>query len=224
MKPLFPILSTALLLASCTGTADQVQETEAAKDSTATATATAWVGSYADTLPCADCPGIFTRLELRPDSTYIRRDLYLERDSIPFGEIGRWSVQGDVLTLATGDVPDRWRMGANGLEMLDQEGKAVESPLNYTLRRVAGVAPSSMRLSGGYVYYADAHSFTPDGSNQAIPVAADSISMELGKLYTQKVQSPPAPMPVRIVAHLQEGPAMEGNGTEEYLYVERAEQ
>ncbi len=64
MKPLFPILSTALLLASCTGTADQVQETEAAKDSTATPTATAWVGSYADTLPCADCPGIFTRQKM----------------------------------------------------------------------------------------------------------------------------------------------------------------
>lgn len=223
MKPLFPFLSTALLLASCTGTTDQARETTAATDSTAAPTTMTWVGSYADTLPCADCPGTFTRLVLRDDSTYVLYSQYLDRDSIPFGEIGGWTASGDMLTLNNGETPGRYRMANDVLERLDADRKPVDSPLNYSLRRVPRVGAVNMHLSGGYVYYADSHNFTPAGSRFPLPVMGDSAALELERMYTKQVKNPPAPMPVRIIARLQDGPAREGNGTEEYIRVERVE-
>ena len=40
-----------------------------------------WAGVYAGTLPCADCPGIQTRLTLGNDGTFEKQSRYLDRDA-----------------------------------------------------------------------------------------------------------------------------------------------
>ena len=93
----------------------QDEKTPEGVETEETTGATQWVGLYADTLPCADCPGILTQLDLRADSTYVMRDRYLERDSIPYGTSGQWTVSGDMLTLNTADVPIRWKLEGDRL-------------------------------------------------------------------------------------------------------------
>lgn len=216
------MLAAAAVLTAC-GTPETNNEAKTGIDTNAEESTPDWPGYYADTVPCADCPGIVERLHLRVDSTYVMTDVYLERDSIPYGQIGSWTVHGDTLTLHTGKEARLWAHDGNRLDPLDQEGKRIESPLSFSIERVDSFAYGPMHLNGGYVYYADAHSFTPDGSKYPFPVAADSTSMQLEKRYLKQVKDPPAPLQVRITATLRSGPAMEGEGTEAYIHVLRVE-
>ncbi|MCC6838840.1 MAG: copper resistance protein NlpE N-terminal domain-containing protein [Flavobacteriales bacterium] len=227
LKPLLPIAALALL-ATCGAPSTVDERLPVATDSLPPAEP-AWAGTYADTVPCADCPGIFTVLELREDSTYVLRRRYLERDSIPYGEIGEWSVAGDRLTLTTADAPMGWSRSGDVLEPLDAEGKPIDSPLSYAIRRVGAMPASAMYLTGGYVYYADSHSLTPCGSKYAIPVAMDpagieGAALELERTYGKLKPGTQLPVYVRVVATLREGSAMEGDGTDEYLYLLKLEQ
>ncbi len=223
-----PLFAFALLVYGC-GTPATDQAIHARDtDSIPKVERPSWTGFYTDTVPCADCPGIITRLHLKADSTYLLTDQYLERDSIPYGEMGRWTVAEDKLSLHTGDAPRLWKRDGNRLDPLDQEGMPIESPLALSIERVEGFPGGAMYLTGGYVYYADAHSFTPVGSAFAYPVAMDKAGVQgaglaLERLYAKLVKTPPTPLQVRIVATLITGPAMEGNGTEQYIHVERLE-
>lgn len=227
-KQLVPIAALALVVAACGApAAKEVPETNAT-DTIPKAEPIAWTGFYADTVPCADCPGIITRLHLKADSTYLLTDEYMERDSIPYGQMGSWSVAGTTLTLRTGDVPRLWKLEGDRLNPLDQDGKAFDTPMSYSIQRVDSFRTGAMHLAGNYVYYADSHSFTPEGSRFVIPVAMDpagvkGAGLELEKMYSKQVKTPPDPMPVRIIATLRTGPAMEGNGTEQFIHVERVE-
>ena len=77
IKPLFLLttLSTALTLTACS----KPNEQTAAPTNTSTAQTTAsqstssdmrWTGDYKGILPCADCNGIETELELKSDYSY----------------------------------------------------------------------------------------------------------------------------------------------------------
>lgn len=227
MKLIHVLPVVFVMLASCQGNSPEEkapEEVETGKP----AVPIQWVGLYADTLPCADCPGILTQLDLRADSTYVMRDRYLERDSIPFGTIGQWTVAGDMLTLKTADVPMRWKLEGDKLVRRDADGGPVETTLPNSIRRVANFGSLPMHLSGAYVYYADSHSFTPCGSKFVIPVAMDEAGtggagLELERAYSNRIKTPPDPLFVEVTASLRTGPAMEGDGTEEYLYIERLE-
>lgn len=225
---LIPALPVVLvLLASCQGGPPE-QKAPVAVETVKSTAPIQWVGLYADTLPCADCPGILTQLDLRADSTYVMRDQYIERDSIPHGTIGEWTVSGELLTLRTADVPMQWKMDGDKLERRAADGGPIETTLPNSIRRVANFGSSPMHLTGAYVHYADSHSFTPCGSKYVIPVAMDEpgvkgAGLELERVYMKKIKTAPDPLYVDITATLRVGPAMEGDGTDEYLHIERLE-
>lgn len=184
-----------------------------------------WTGLYSETLPCADCPGILTQLELRADSTFVLREKYLERDSVPNGRMGQWRTKGMKLFL---NGKAEWTMGPKGLERLDIHGGPIDTPLPNTIHRVKTFGSGPMLLTGAYVYYADSHSFKPCGSAYAIPVAMDvagekGAGLELERTYHKKVKSPPAPLYVQVTATMRVGPAMEGDGQDEYIHIDKLE-
>ena len=127
MRTLHPAL-TLLLLAACSrppadqgGTAikDTVPSTDQLVD-------VPIPGYYEDTLPCADCPGLVTQLWVRSDSTFILRQHYIDRDTLPFGTIGQWHVVNGLVTVGmTGDKPDFYRPTAEGLMLVDELGEAL---------------------------------------------------------------------------------------------------
>jgi copper homeostasis protein (lipoprotein) len=184
-----------------------------------------WVGLYADTLPCADCPGILTQLDLRPDSLFILRERYLERDSIPFGHIGTWRIANGELLLAMGNgATQPWKSLSDGLERLGVSGKFVNSTLPLAIQRVKNIEPSPVRITGAYLFNGGSHSFRPCGSNYAFPVAMDApaeAGRELERSYSKKVAHGGDPLFAELVVSMRIGPAMEGDGTEEYLHIDR---
>ncbi len=100
-------------------------------------------------LPCADCPGIRTKLTLLPGPrVYVLRETYLDREGT-LTTVGRWGEEPGVLEeLPTAavlrldgqpDGPPRAylaRVDRETLRMLDLEGRWIHSDLPYELRRV----------------------------------------------------------------------------------------
>ena len=101
----------------------------------------AFAGSFKGTLPCADCPGIDSTIELKGDGSYATHDVYQERDA-SFDSTGTWTVEeaGKRIRLDPNSKDDQDRLYAvvsnNELQMLDADGNAPASGLDYSLRRV----------------------------------------------------------------------------------------
>lgn len=197
-----------------------------------------WPGYYSDTLPCADCPGIETALWVRSDSTFILQQRYLERDSLPFGTVGQWHVVNGLLTIGyTGDKPDFYRWTKEGLLMVDEMGQPFDGKIDFSLDKLAdetGDDIPRMLLTGTYTYAADAHSFQPCGSRFTWPCAAgvdlgeeegtpsgSLTNADLERAYLKAVQKAGDPWVVDLICTMGMGPAMEGDGADEYVYVER---
>ena len=106
---------------------------------------TAWLG----VLPCADCDGIQTRLQLHEEGNERRYELEETYLGAPGGNVfvseGDWVEEtrrgdGEPATLYRLDPqgPDRWfELRADGsLEMLDGEGRPLDDALAYRLQRL----------------------------------------------------------------------------------------
>jgi|UPI0004243DA8 copper homeostasis protein (lipoprotein) len=100
----------------------------------------AFAGSFKGTLPCADCPGIDSTIELKADGSYATHDVYQERDA-SFDSTGTWTVEeaGKRIRLdpnSKDEVDRLYEVVSNDeLRMLDGDGKAIESGLDYSLHR-----------------------------------------------------------------------------------------
>ena len=98
-----------------------------------------WAGTYAGTLPCADCPGILTDLTVRADSSFTLKEHYLESGTAPMEQTGKWRMTNDMLVIG-GTDGQAWnfRPTDGGLQLVDASGNAHTSELDYTLDKVAG--------------------------------------------------------------------------------------
>lgn len=108
------------------------------------------IAAYEGILPCADCPGIRTRLTLLGDSsTYKLEETYMgkpEGDSL-FTAYGKWSVsigteefsEAEVYHLLP-DNPEESRyfrvINEDSLIQLDRTKHEIKSKLNYKLSRI----------------------------------------------------------------------------------------
>jgi copper homeostasis protein (lipoprotein) len=118
------------------------------------------LGVFQGTTPCADCSGIVTTLTLYTkapndftDSIYKMNLKYIDRGS--FTSYGSW----DILRGRPGDPdatvyelnPDKskgkqyyLRVDDNTLQQLDAEMKPIDSPLNFTLKRIGASQKAGM--------------------------------------------------------------------------------
>ena len=105
--------------------------------------AKAFAGMFTGTLPCADCPGIDTRLVLAADGTYTITESYQERSAPEIKGDGTWTVEenNQRLRLDPNRKSDNDRLFAilsqDEIRQLDLEGKPIESQLPYNLKRSA---------------------------------------------------------------------------------------
>ena len=144
MKSGILILAAAALLAACGGNTQKKAaaggtETVAGMPDMHTAeTSLDYQGTYAGTLPAADCPGIETRLTLKKDGTYALHLKYIDRDS-EFDEKGAFTVKENLLTLtpSEGGQPQYYKVEENRLRRLDADKQPVTGPLdeNYVLKK-----------------------------------------------------------------------------------------
>jgi len=86
--------------------------------------------SYSGTIPSAG-PGIEYYLHLENDNQFKEVKWYLDRDTSPFKEIGRWALQGDTLTLFDEEhnLLKSFLYSDERLTMLDTHGNKITGDL-----------------------------------------------------------------------------------------------
>jgi uncharacterized lipoprotein NlpE involved in copper resistance len=123
LKRLAPIVLLAGVLAGCA----QPQGGAAAAPPDAahnSRNALDWAGVYAGVLPCADCPGIETRLTLQRDGGFELSTRYLDRQPAPQTVRGQfqWNAAGNTITLDAAGQGRQFRVGEGRLLQLDRDG------------------------------------------------------------------------------------------------------
>lgn len=92
-----------------------------------------WAGVYQGTIPCADCEGIKTVLELKNDKTYILSQTYLGKPEgkNELNQTGnfKWNQPGTMIRIRTETSGFQFKVGENQLWMLDSMGNMIEGDL-----------------------------------------------------------------------------------------------
>lgn len=89
-----------------------------------------WNGIYEGVLPCADCPGIKTTIELDTNNTFTQHLEYLERNT-EFNATGKieWHKDGNNITLISKDGErQQFKVREGSLVMLNADGEESTGP------------------------------------------------------------------------------------------------
>lgn len=97
------------------------------------------VGIYKGVLPCADCEGMETTIELKNDSTYSRLIKYLGKKENSFTASGKWTwVNGFIINLGSiKEGPNQYFVAEGKLIQLDMSGNRITGELaaKYELKK-----------------------------------------------------------------------------------------
>jgi copper homeostasis protein (lipoprotein) len=100
-----------------------------------------WEGVYTGVLPCADCEGIQTLLELNRNQTYRLEAKYLGKSEEAYSTEGtfRWAPSGNSIELdlpEKGSSPFNYAVGENVLTQLDLQGQRITGTLAERYRLI----------------------------------------------------------------------------------------
>ena len=124
----------AITLVSCTnqskkqnGTIQDTEINESVIDSHTSEMSLDWAGVYEGLLPCADCEGIETTIELRENHTYLAHYKYIGKsaDSNEFSQEGTftWDVMGSTITMESENETSQYKVGENQIRLLNADGE-----------------------------------------------------------------------------------------------------
>ena len=100
-----------------------------------------FAGTFAGTLPCADCPGIDTKITLNADGAYKLHERYRDKPGNGFSGDGTWTVEenGKRIRLDPNSKSEQDRVFAvkskDELEALDPQGQPIDSTAPHSLKR-----------------------------------------------------------------------------------------
>ena len=100
-----------------------------------------FAGNFSGMLPCADCPGIDTRVTLNADGTFTLLETYQDRKVKTTPVDGTWTVEADDkhIRLDPNSKTESDRLyeilSSDEIRLLDQVGKHIEGDLSYNLKR-----------------------------------------------------------------------------------------
>lgn len=129
--------------AQTSATSEAVAETTVADNAHTAENALDWNGTYKGVLPCADCEGIETELELNSDKTYEIKETYLGKgDGKPFESKGSFqfdSKNPSVIELDQAGDGRKYFVAEGYLKALDLEGNEITGELadKYQLKKEA---------------------------------------------------------------------------------------
>ena len=178
--------------------------------------------SYAGRVPCADCAGIDTRLNLFGDGVYFLREAYVGRSDGGAAEIdvGRWSRVGEPARIelhggrATPLLLAPQEDGS--LRLLDTQGQPIVSEHNYALARDAEFQPlfPNLPMRGELLVEGERTHFRDCLTGRDLEVADEADAPALRAAYA----AASLPAGARILATVQ-GQWLRRNGIEQLQVV-----
>jgi uncharacterized lipoprotein NlpE involved in copper resistance len=91
-----------------------------------------FMGTYEGILPCADCEGVQTVIELGVGNSYVKKTTYLGKDNNSVSETQgtfSWNDEGNTITLEGEPSPNQYFVGENVIFHLDMDGNRVMGDL-----------------------------------------------------------------------------------------------
>ncbi|MCF1752899.1 copper resistance protein NlpE [Mariniradius sediminis] len=91
-----------------------------------------FMGIYEGVLPCADCEGIQTVIELGVGNSYVKKVTYLGKENSEVIETQgtfSWNDEGNTITLDSEPAPNQYFVGENVLFHLDMDGNRITGDL-----------------------------------------------------------------------------------------------
>lgn len=177
-------LVAAVFMTGCSSTATETTAQEALRSSGTVSVS--GNQSYVGILPCADCPGIETQLDLLSNGTYFLTQTYQDRPNGTFSRMGLWSLEGERLVLQH-HQDDHLVYFANqmgGWLQADTLGNPIISQLNYNLDP-KGWQPAKItkEIEGMLTYMADAPSIVECQTGLRFPVVMTPEWLEVERTY-----------------------------------------
>ncbi|MFN3586963.1 MAG: copper resistance protein NlpE N-terminal domain-containing protein [Moraxellaceae bacterium] len=223
MRAVLCVALAALALAACKpAPKTEVTTTDAAVAPASTAMPPAGepaTGLFTGTLPCADCPGIETRVQLRPDGRFLLHEQFTgRRGAATASDFGRWEeAEGRVTLHGKGQPRTFLRAGADRLRPAEAADAAFG--LARDTRSPGFLQPVS--LHGAFTYLADGASLRDCLTGLVRPVAMSADYLALEREYLASRTAPGAALGVQVEVTLEMQPAMEGEGQTESWVVRR---
>lgn len=175
----------ALMLAALLATGLPAVDAMAADAAHNSRNALDWAGVYEGVTPCADCPGIQTRLTLHKDGRYALRTQYLERPVATRTVHGsfEWDASGSTITLGGEGDGQQFRVGEGRLLQLNRDGSAPpwNAPYRVLLRQAGASAaastpqPPRRNADATLVRTLQAHHWTLQAGSEAGGQAIDGL-------------------------------------------------
>jgi copper homeostasis protein (lipoprotein) len=182
------------------------------------------VGYFANTLPCEDCPGVFTEIQFYADSTFLMYELFYDIDEIPKGTFGRWADHGRVIKmdLMKGETRNLLYNGKDML-LLDDNEEVIEDDIKYAiLRQRPGESiklGKTFKVIAEYRYEAEAAALIMCNINHTFPVMNMNAYEDAKIQYeNRKIKNKPCIMELNI--HIEELP-LTSNAATIYLAIDR---
>jgi len=183
MKTTSILLAVAVVLSACApGKKEDAPAKAAPPDMHTSRNSLDWAGVYAGVLPCADCPGIDTRLTLGNDGTFELVARYLERPAAPRTERGKftWQPGGNAITLDANGGGQQFAVGEGRLTLLDRDGAR---PGPQAPNRVLKLVPGKADAGGGLLKTLEAHRWTLESATDAGNRRDDVLSPGGGRAF-----------------------------------------
>jgi heat shock protein HslJ len=151
-----------------------------------------WAGVYEGLLPCADCPGVKTRLTLKRDGSYELSTQYLDRQVAPRTVHGRfsWNAGGNAIALDANGGGQRFAVGEGRLSQLDRDGSSTGTPASNRVLTLVSTATTATPPATALVPTLEAHRWTLESATDAQGRRAEAVSSAPGHPFVFDFSGP----------------------------------
>ena len=222
MKYIFVL--TCLIMYACNSNKGDTKEADSTASKPASFDIKKFSGVFYDTLPCADCPGIVTQLDLKPDNSFVMEQKYLERSVVY--DIGKWSVTDSILKLTSSEGPKQFKvLNFAAIRLLDNEGRMIYDTANA--RIVLGRINTPFKplqpipVEGVFSGNGDTMSIHICAVGNNYPVALSPGAMAIKAAYKNVAHQKNEPIYAKLEGHFELRPSLTDTSTKDFFVVER---
>jgi copper homeostasis protein (lipoprotein) len=180
-------------------------------------------GVFYNTLPCADCPGIATKLYLKPDDSFIMEQKYLNRNIVY--DLGRWSVTDSILKLTGTEGISQFKiLNQATIKLLDNEGRMIYDTTSAHLVLLRDNTPFKplklIPVEGTFYANRDTMNIHICAMDNNYPVALAPKAMGMKAAYNKAAHQKNEPLYAKLEGHFELRPVMGDTITKDFFVVE----
>ena len=144
-----------------------------------------WVGTYDGVLPCADCPGIKTRLTINRDGSYEISTQYLDRQASPLIVSGQftWHAGSNAISLDARGGGHQYAVGEGSLILLNRDGTQLLPLSPHHVLTLMSTVPATTSAGPGLTQTLETHLWSLDSATDGHDRRIEAVSPGPGRQF-----------------------------------------